>query len=65
MIERGLEKGRRAGVNVILIAEPTAEGFYFKKGFKEVRNISVSSVDGDQVFGYNVMAYGFDDDSSL
>lgn len=60
LIERGIERGTREGENVTLIAQPTAEGFYFKKGFKEVRNISVDSVDGDQVFGYNVMAYDFD-----
>lgn len=65
LIERGIEKGRREGVNVTLIAQPTAEGFYFKKGFKEMRNISVSSVDEDQSFGYNVMAYHFDDESFL
>jgi hypothetical protein len=60
LIERGIERGRREGVNVTLIAQPRAEGFYFKKGFKEMRNISVESVDGDQTFGYNVMACDFD-----
>lgn len=50
-------------MNVTLVAQPTAEGFYFKKGFKEVRNISVDSVDKDQAFWYNVMAYDFDDKS--
>ena len=65
LIERGIEKGRRDGVNVTLIAQPSAEGFYFKKGFKEMRNISVDSVDGDQVFGYNVMAYDFGSNISV
>lgn len=65
LIERGIEKGSRAGANVTLIAQPAAEGFYLKKGFQEMRNISISSVDEDQSFGYNVMAYGFDDDSSM
>ncbi|KAF2994665.1 hypothetical protein E8E13_001121 [Curvularia kusanoi] len=61
LVQRGIEKGRSEGVNVTLIAQPAAEGFYFKKGFKEMRNISVDSVDGDQAFGYNVMAYDFGD----
>lgn len=60
LIERGIERGRKEDVNVTLIAQPTAEGFYFKKGFMEMRNISVESIDGDQSFGYNVMAFDFD-----
>lgn len=62
LVERGIEKGRREGVNVTLIAQPTAEGFYFKKGFKETRNISIESVDEDETFGYNIMAYDFGND---
>ncbi|KAF9691494.1 hypothetical protein EKO04_010311 [Ascochyta lentis] len=63
LVERGIERGRREGVNVTLIAQPTAEGFYLKKGFKEIRNISIESVDKDEAFGFNIMAYGFDEDA--
>lgn len=59
LVESGLERGRKAGVNVSLIAQPTAEAFYLHRGFREAKNISIESVDGDQVFGYNIMAYGF------
>lgn len=64
LVERGIEKGLREGVNVTLVAQPSAEGFYFKKGFKEMRNITVDSVDGDQIFGYNVMAYDLEKHTS-
>ncbi|KAH6643046.1 hypothetical protein C7974DRAFT_115820 [Boeremia exigua] len=57
LIESGLERGKRIGVNVTLIAEPTAENFYVHRGFREASNISLESVDGDQSFEYNVMAY--------
>ncbi|KAJ4336296.1 hypothetical protein N0V95_008643 [Ascochyta clinopodiicola] len=60
LVERGVERGRREGVNVTLIAQPTAEGFYLNRGFREIQNISIESVDGDEEFGFNVMAYGFD-----
>ena len=60
LIERGVENGRRGNVNVTLVAQPSAEGFYFKKGFLEMKNFSVNSVDGDQTFWYNVMSHGFD-----
>lgn len=62
MVERGIAKGTRECANITLVAQPTAEGFYLKKGFREVRNISVDSIDGDQVFWYNVMAHDFDSD---
>lgn len=60
LVQRGIERGYRDIVNVTLLAQPTAEGFYFKNGFREVRNISVDSVDGDESFDYNVMTYDFD-----
>lgn len=47
LIERGVENGRRGNVNVTLVAQPSAEGFYFKKGFLEMKNFSVNSVDVD------------------
>lgn len=49
-------------MNVTLIAQPTAEGFYLSRGFREVKNVSMVSVDGDQEFGFNVMAYNFGGD---
>ncbi len=62
LVVRGAEMGRNEGVNVTLISQPTAEGFYLKKGFKEMQNITVESVDGDESFGYIVMANDFDND---
>lgn len=59
LVSVGIEMGRKEGVNVTLIAQPTAEGFYLSRGFREVRNVSVGSVDGDREFGFNVMAYDF------
>jgi GNAT superfamily N-acetyltransferase len=60
LIELRIENGRRDGVDVTLVAQPSAKGSYFKKGFIEIRNISVNSVDGDQTFWCNVMSYDFD-----
>ncbi|KZM26858.1 uncharacterized protein EKO05_0011432 [Ascochyta rabiei] len=60
LVEIGVERGRREGVNVTLIAQPTAEGFYLKRGFKEIRNISIESVDRNEEFEFNVMAYDLD-----
>lgn len=59
LVNTGIEFARREGVNVTLIAQPTAETFYLHLGFVSVKNISVTSVDGDQAFRYNVMAYNF------
>lgn len=59
LVNVGIEIGREEGVNVTLLAQPTAEGFYLSRGFREVRNVSMMSVDGDKEFGFNVMAYDF------
>lgn len=59
LVVSGLKRGDTAGVNVSLVAQPTAETFYLHRGFQEVNNISIESVDGDQAFRYNVMAYNF------
>lgn len=61
LVSRGIERGRRQGVNVTLLAQPTAEEFYLRRGFAEMRNISIESVDGDEAFVFNVMAYNFDE----
>ncbi|KAF2035901.1 hypothetical protein EK21DRAFT_53651 [Setomelanomma holmii] len=55
----GLESGRKARVNITLLALPTAEGFYAHLNFSSVANMSISSVDGDQLFRFNVMARDF------
>jgi GNAT superfamily N-acetyltransferase len=49
LVSRGIEVGKREGVNVTLIAQPTAEGFYRGLGFVSVRNVTVSRVgEGDE-----------------
>ncbi|KAF2119857.1 hypothetical protein BDV96DRAFT_566203 [Lophiotrema nucula] len=58
LVGRGIEVGKRDGVNVTLIAQPTAETFYVHLGFTSVANISVKTVD-DEVFRYPVMKYNF------
>ncbi|USP76853.1 hypothetical protein yc1106_04127 [Curvularia clavata] len=59
LVSRGIEIGREHNLNVTLIAQPTAAGFYAHLGFDSIVNISISSVDEDEYFGYNVMAYNF------
>jgi len=59
LVSRGVEVGRKNDVNVTLIALPTAEGFYEHIGFNSVVNFTISSVDEDESFRYNVMAYNF------
>ncbi|KAF2026682.1 hypothetical protein EK21DRAFT_18291, partial [Setomelanomma holmii] len=41
LVNSGLERGRRAGVNVTLLAAPTARGFYLEAGFGDRGNVSV------------------------
>lgn len=60
LVNSGIRLGREAHVNVTLIAEPTAETFYLRLGFVSVANMSITSVDDDQSFRYNVMAFGYD-----
>jgi ribosomal protein S18 acetylase RimI-like enzyme len=59
LLAEGIEAGKREGVNVTLIAQPTAKSFYLGRGFEEVKNVSVETVDRDGEFGFNVMAYDF------
>lgn len=59
LVGSGIERGRKHGTNVTLCAEPTAEGFYLHVGFVATATISFTSVDGDQVFRFPVMAYDF------
>ncbi|KAF2732233.1 hypothetical protein EJ04DRAFT_578490 [Polyplosphaeria fusca] len=59
LLERGIEVGKTNNVNVTLIAQPTAEGFYVHNGFFSAKNISITSADEDESFRYNVMAYNF------
>ncbi|KAF1935973.1 hypothetical protein EJ02DRAFT_438856 [Clathrospora elynae] len=58
LVNMGIEIGNSGGVNVTLLAAPTAEGFYLKRGFREARNVSIEALDGWR-FGWNVMAYDF------
>jgi len=59
LVSRGVEIGRRNNLNVTLVALPTSEGFYTHIGFKSIVNFSISAVDQDEHFRYNVMAYNF------
>lgn len=43
-------------VNVTLLAQVTAEGFYLRRGFEEVGNVSMGAVDGGE-FWFAVMRY--------
>ncbi|PVI04063.1 hypothetical protein DM02DRAFT_652080 [Periconia macrospinosa] len=59
LVGKGIEVGRKDGVNVTVVALPTAESFYIHIGFYSIRNFSISSFDEDEYFRYNVMAYNF------
>lgn len=59
LVSSGVEVGRRNNLNVTVIAQPTAASFYAHIGFEYTANISISSVDEDEYFGFNVMAYNF------
>jgi GNAT superfamily N-acetyltransferase len=61
LVKRGLEIGEKERVNVTLAALPTSEGFYAHLGFESVTNLSISSVDEDEWFRYDVMVYDFTD----
>jgi GNAT superfamily N-acetyltransferase len=63
LVNAGIGRGRKDHVNVTVIAEPTAETFYVHLGFTSVVNISITSVDNDQIFRYVVMAYDFEGES--
>jgi GNAT superfamily N-acetyltransferase len=60
LVSRGVEIGRKEGVNVTLAALPTSEGFYAHIGFYSDSNFTLKSIDGDKEFRYDVMAYDFD-----
>lgn len=60
LVSRGIEIGRKEGVNVTLAALPTSEGFYAHIGFYSDANFTLKSIDGDKEFRYDVMAYDFD-----
>jgi GNAT superfamily N-acetyltransferase len=59
LVRRGVEMGRKDNINVTLIALPSSEGFYAHIGFDSITNFSISSVDEDEYFRYDVMAYNF------
>ena len=42
---------------VTLIATPIGEPVYFSLGFRSIANISITSVDGDMAFPFDVMVY--------
>ena len=42
---------------VTLIATPVGEPVYFSLGFRSIANISITSVDEDMVFPFDVMVY--------
>lgn len=60
LVSRGVERGRRDGVNVTLAALPTSEGFYAHIGWRSWSNFTIEGVDGDREFRYDVMAYDFE-----
>jgi GNAT superfamily N-acetyltransferase len=59
LVSRGIEFGREKDVNVTLIALPTSESFYAHIGFDSFTNFSISSVDENEYFRYDVMGYNF------
>lgn len=59
LVSRGVEVGRKEGVNVTLAALPTNEGFYAHIGFYSDLNFTIEGIDGDREFRYDVMAYDF------
>lgn len=59
LVAKGVERGRKEGVNVTLVALPTSEGFYAHIGWKSWKNFTIETVDGDREFRYDVMAYDF------
>jgi GNAT superfamily N-acetyltransferase len=59
LVGRGIEVARKEGLNLTLVAQPTAAGFYTHIGFSSTGNITITSVDEDEKFTYPVMAYNF------
>lgn len=59
LVSKGIERGRKDGVNVTLAALPTSEGFYAHIGFYSDANFTIEGVDGDREFRYDVMVYDF------
>ncbi|KAF2658666.1 hypothetical protein K491DRAFT_676257 [Lophiostoma macrostomum CBS 122681] len=58
LVRTGIEIGRKEGLNVTLIAQPTAETFYQRLGFVSVRRVCVDGVKGDGVrFWFVVMVW--------
>lgn len=57
LVRNGLQRAHEANINATLIAAATAESFYIYLGFTSITNISVETVDGDQKFRFDVMAY--------
>lgn len=57
LVRNGLRRAKEADINATLIAEATAETFYVYLGFTSIKNVSIETVDGDQTFRFDVMAY--------
>ncbi|KAL4882164.1 hypothetical protein BJY04DRAFT_187295 [Aspergillus karnatakaensis] len=57
LVTAGLEAARASAVNVTLLATQAGRGVYRRLGFQSVANVSVVSVDEDQVFEFEAMAW--------
>lgn len=58
LVLHGIDMAEMLGLDkVTLIATPLGEPVYFSLGFQSIANFSVSSVDGDMDFPYDVMVY--------
>jgi predicted N-acetyltransferase YhbS len=63
LVRSGIARGKKQGVNVTLIAQPTAKTFYEHLGFVNTVNVSISRVGGEgKAFRFNVMRYGDDEE---
>jgi GNAT superfamily N-acetyltransferase len=58
LVLSGIDMAPTLGLDVVtLIATPMGEPVYFSLGFQSIANFSVTSIDGDMAFPYDVMIY--------
>lgn len=60
LVLEGLKIARSHHLNATLIATPVGEPLYHHLGFVSIANISITSVDKDEAFPYDVMYYNPD-----
>jgi GNAT superfamily N-acetyltransferase len=58
LVLSGTDMAPTLGLDVVtLIATPMGEPVYFSLGFQSIANFSVTSIDGDMAFPYDVMIH--------